>query len=77
MDRLREEGDGAYVHECGIDVVAALSIDGNEEGKAAVRGQVGHEAVLLVVPGKEGDAAVLRLGLRGHRVQRLTHTHTQ
>lgn len=41
----------AYVHQGCVDVVAALSIDGDEEGQAAVRGQDVHAAVFLVVPG--------------------------
>ena len=60
-----------YVHECGVDVVGALSVDGDEEGQAPVGGQAVHEAVLLLVPGQQRDAAVLWLGLGGHRVQGL------
>lgn len=41
----------AYVHQGCIDVVAALSIDGDEEGQAAVGRQDVHAAVFLMVPG--------------------------
>lgn len=40
----------SYIHECSVDVVAAFSIDGDEEGQAAVRRQHIHAAVLLMVP---------------------------
>lgn len=40
----------SYIHECSIDVVAAFSINGDEEGQAAVRRQHIHAAVLLMVP---------------------------
>lgn len=60
-----------YIHESRVDVVTALPIDGDEEGQAAIRRQRVHEAVLLVVPGQQGDAAVLGLGLWCHRVQGL------
>lgn len=41
----------AYVHQGCVDVVAALSVNGDEEGQAAIRGQDVHAAVFLVVPG--------------------------
>lgn len=64
-------GEGAHVHEGGIDVVAALAIEGDEERQAAVRGQDVHAAVLLVVPGQKRDAAVLHAQGRCHHVQGL------
>lgn len=57
-----------YVHQGCIDVVAALPIDGDEEGQAAVRRQDVHAAVFLVVPGEECDAAVLHAQCGGHHV---------
>ena len=64
-------GEGAHVHEGGVDVVAALAVEGDEEGQAAVGGQDVHAAVLLVVPGQERDAAVLHAQGRRHHVQGL------
>ncbi len=64
--RNRERGSHTYIHERCIDVVAALSVDGDEEGQAAVRREVVHEAVLVVISRKECNAAVFRLRLRGH-----------
>lgn len=60
-----------YIHQSGVDVVAALAVDGDEEGQASVRRKAVHEAVLVLVPRQQCDAAVLRLGLGRHRVQRL------
>ena len=60
-----------YIHESGVDVVAALAVDGDEERQTAVRRQHVHEAVLLVVPWQQGDAAVFRLRLGCHGVQGL------
>ena len=62
---------GTYVHERCVDVVAALAVDGDEEGQAAVGRKHVHAAVLLVVSGKQGDAAVLHPQGGGHHVQRL------
>lgn len=67
-------GEDTYIHEGSVDVVAALPVDGDQEGQTAVWRQHVHEAVLLVVPGQQGDAAVLWLRLRGHRVQGLQTT---
>lgn len=61
----------SYVHEGGVDVVGALAVDGDEEGEAAVGGQHVHAAVLLVVPGQQGDAAVLHPQRGRHHVQSL------
>lgn len=61
----------AYIHQGCIDVVAALPIDGDEEGQAAVRGQNVHAAVLLMVPGQECNAAVLHAQGGGHHIERL------
>lgn len=48
-----------YVHQRSIDVVGALSVDGDEERQAAVWRQHVHTAVLLMVPRQQSDAAVL------------------
>lgn len=63
--------EATYVHQGGVDVVAALSVDGDEEGQAAVRGQDVHAAVFLVVPGQECDAAVLYSQGGRHHVEGL------
>lgn len=61
----------AHVHEGRVDVVAALAIDGDEKGQAAVRRQDVHAAVLLMVTGQECDAAVFHAQGRCHHVQGL------
>lgn len=48
----------SYIHERCVDVIGALPVDGNEEGEAAVRWKDVHAAVLLMVPGQQGNAAV-------------------
>ena len=72
----------SYIHERGVDVVGALPVDGDEEGEAAVWRKDVHAAVLLVVPGQQGDAAVLHPQRGRHHVQSLSgmkknHTHRQ
>lgn len=62
---------GAHVHEGRVDVVAALAVDGDEEGQAAVGRQDVHAAVLLVVTGQQRDAAVFHAQGRRHHVQGL------
>lgn len=62
----------SYIHECSIDVIGALSIDGDQEGEAAVRGQDVHAAILLMVPGQQGDAAVLHPQRGSHHIQSLS-----
>ena len=62
---------GAHVHEGRVDVVAALAVDGDEEGQAAVGRQDVHAAVLLVVTGQQCDAAVFHAQGRRHHVQGL------
>lgn len=64
-------GWGAHVHKGRVDVVAALAVDGDEEGQAAVRRQDIHAAVLVPVPGQQGDAALLHIQRRCDRVQSL------
>lgn len=54
-----------------IDVVVGVTIGGDEEGQAAVRRQDVHAAVLVPVPGQQGDAALLHIQRRRDRVQRL------
>lgn len=66
-----ETGKRTYIHQSGVDVVAALSVYGDEEGEAPVGRKAVHEAVLVLVPWQQGDAAVFGLRLRSHRVQRL------
>lgn len=67
------EGSGPEeaVGERGVDVVAAFSFGGDEEGQGAVRRQDVHAAVLLPVPGHQRDAALLHVQVRGHRVESL------
>jgi hypothetical protein len=60
-----------YVHEGSVNVVGTLSVDGDEEGQTAVWREDVHTAVLLVVPGEQGDAAVLHTQRRSHHVQSL------
>lgn len=60
-----------YIHQSRIDVVAALSVYGDEEGEAPVGRKAVHEAVLVLVPWQQGNAAVFGLRLRSHWVQRL------
>lgn len=64
-------GWGAHVHKGRVDVVAALAVDGDEEGQAAVRRQDVHAAVLLMVTGQERDAAVFHAQGWRHHVQGL------
>lgn len=64
-------GEDTYIHEGSVDVVAALPVDGDEEGQTAVRRKDVHAAVLLMVPGEQGDAAVLHAQRRSHHVQSL------
>lgn len=58
-----------YVHEGGVDVVGALSVDCDEEGQAAVWRQHVHAAVLLVVARQQSDATVLHPQGGRHHVQ--------
>lgn len=58
-----------YIHQSGIDVIGALAIDGDQEGKAAVRRQDVHAAVLLVVPRQQGDAAVFHPQRGSHHIE--------
>lgn len=60
-----------YIHQSSVDVVAALSVYGDEEGEAPVGRKAVHEAVLVLVPWQQGNAAVFGLRLGSHRVQRL------
>lgn len=71
--RRHHEGSGPEkaVSECRVDVVAALPVCGDQEGQGAVRRQDVHAAVLLAVPGHQGDAALLHIQVRRHRVQSL------
>lgn len=55
---LPRAGKWAYIHESGVDVVAALPVDGDEERQAAVRRQDVHAPVFLMVPGQKRDATV-------------------
>lgn len=55
-----------YIHQSGVDVVAALAVYRDEEGEAPVGGQAVHEAVLILVPRQQRDAAVFRLRLGSH-----------
>lgn len=59
------------VGEGGVDVVVALPLRRNQEGQGAIRRQHVHAAVLLSVPGQQGDAALLHIQVGGHGVERL------
>lgn len=59
----------AYIHQCCINVVAGLSIHRDEEGQAAIQRQDIHAPILIMVPGQEPDAAILRPDARGHYVE--------
>lgn len=61
----------AYVHQCGIDIVAGLSVHRDKEGQAAVQRQDIHAPVLIVIPRQEPDAAVLGSDTGGHDVEGL------
>lgn len=54
-----------------VDVIVALSVGGNQEGQGAVRRQYIHAAVLLAVPGHQGNAALLHVQVRSYGVQGL------
>lgn len=60
-----------YIHERCVDVIGALSVDGDQEGEAPVGRQDVHAAVLLVVPGQQSNAAVLHPQRGSHHVQGL------
>lgn len=64
-------GPEEAVGERRVDIVAALSLGGDEEGQRAVRRQDVHAAVLLAVPGHQRNAALLHIQVRSHRVQSL------
>lgn len=68
---LPREGRWAYIHESGVDVVAALPVDGDEERQAAVRRQDVHAPVFLMVPGQKRDATVFHTQCRRDHVQGL------
>lgn len=72
---MRRHDEGGRPQEAvgqrGVDVVAAFPLGGDEEGQGAVRRQDVHAAVLLAVPRHQGDAALLHVQVRGHRVQGL------
>lgn len=61
----------AYIHQCCIDVVAGFSIHRDEEGQAAVQRQDIHAPILIMVPGQEPNAAVLRPDAGSHDVEGL------
>lgn len=62
---------GPHVSQGRVDVVAGVPVGGDEEGQAAVGWQHVHAAVLVPVPGQQGDAALLHVQRRRDRVQRL------
>lgn len=55
-----------YIHQSGVDVVAAFAVYCDEEGEASVGRKAVHEAVLVLVPRQQCNAAVFRLRLRSH-----------
>lgn len=68
---MRASQGSAYIHQCGIDVVARFPIHRDKEGQAAVQRQDVHAPVLIVVPGQEPDAAVLWPDAGSHNVEGL------
>ena len=60
-----------HVRQGCVDVVVGVPVGGDEEGQAAVRRQDVHAAVLVPVPGQQGNAALLHVQRRRDRVQRL------
>lgn len=60
-----------HISQGRVDVVVGVPISGDEEGQAAVGRQDVHAAVLVSVPGQQGDAALLHVQRRRDRVQRL------
>lgn len=69
----------SYIHERSVDVIGALPVDGDQEGEAAVWRKDVHAAVLLVVPGQQGDAAVFHSQRGSHHIQSLSglkHNYT-
>lgn len=50
-----------HVSQGRIDVVVGVPIGGDEERQAAVGRQDVHAAVLVAVPGQQGDAALLHV----------------
>lgn len=58
-----------HVSQGRVDVVVGVPISGDEEGQAAVGWQDVHAAVLVPVPGEQGDAALLHVQRRRDRVQ--------
>ena len=77
--RRNHKGGGPEeaVGERRVDVVAAFSLCGDEEGQGAVRRQDVHAAVLLAVPGHQRDAALLHIQVRSHWVQSLREEREQ
>lgn len=67
------EGGGPEeaVGERRVDVVAALSLGGDQEGQGAVWRQDVHATILLAVPGHQRYAALLHIQVGSHRVQSL------
>lgn len=61
----------SHVGQGCVDVVVGVSVSGDKEGQAAIRGQHIHAAVLVSVPGQQSDAALLHVQRRRDRVQRL------
>lgn len=60
-----------HVSQGRIDVVVGVPVGGDEEGQAAVGWQDVHAAVLVPVPGQQGNATLLHVQWWGDRVQRL------
>lgn len=62
----------SYIHERRVNVIGALAVDGDQKGEAAVWGEDVHAAVLLVVPGQQGNAAVFHPQRGSHHIQSLS-----
>lgn len=74
---ILQQGLCTYIHKGSVDVVAALAVDSDKEGQAAVRRQHVHAPVLLMVPWQQSDAAVFHTQRRRDHVQSLSKNTTQ
>lgn len=57
------------VHQCCVDVVAAIHFCGDEKGQGSVRRQHIHAPVLLSISGQQWHTAFLHIQVRCYRIQ--------